>query len=342
MMMMRLVEKGAGAERVAVVGEVGEVGRQRPAAGDGRGGVRSRGGIGRSRRRVRRGGRDGRAARAMRVARGPARDGSLVPVLGRRVSNRAGRPREDILRPLGRGRPRAGVELRRGGRRARARAGVARGWARVPRTRARVRRRAGGRERHRARARRRSRGSLLLFLRAGGSASDAGGKKVPGMRRGRATRRRGNGGGGTREARRTLVAGSLGAGSRAACRAGACPPATALCVVNHAGKRRGFSARKKEEGRRSVGGSRMTRFAGLSTREKGRGRTLVFGDAVAFLETPPMVAFDAAFALAAAPPRRRCDVKESGLEPSGSPPQGVVRGRRTLHSKRVVPLPPKV
>lgn len=248
--------------------------------------------------------------------RGPARDGALVPVLGRRVSDRGGRPREDILRPLGRVGPRAGVELRRGGRRARARAGVARGWARVPRTRARVRRRAGGRERHRARARRRSRGSLLLFLRAGGSASDAGGKKVPGMRRGRATRRRGNGGGGTRDARRTLVAGSLGAGSRAACRAGAYPPATALCVVR---KRRGFSARKKEEGRRSVGGFRMTRFAGLSTREKGRGRTLVFGDAVAFLETPPMVAFDAAFALAAAPPRRRCDVKEADSSPPALP-----------------------
>jgi hypothetical protein len=76
---------------------------------------------------------------------------------------------------------------------------------------------------------------------------------------------------------------------------------------------------KKEEGRRSVGGSRMTRFAGLSTREKGSGRTLVFGDTVAFLKTPPMVAFDAAFALAAAPPRRRCDVKKADSSPPALP-----------------------
>ena len=54
-----------------------------------------------------------------------------------------------------------------------------------------------------------------------------------------------------------------------------------------------FLSGEKEEGRRSVGGFRMTRFAGSPTREKGRGRTLVFGDAVMFLETPPMVAFDA-------------------------------------------------
>ena len=95
----------------------------------------------------------------------------------------AGR-REDILRPLGRVRPRAGVELRRGGRRARARAraGASRGWVRVPRTRARVRRLAGGRERHRARARRRSRGSLLLFLKRAGARQTPVEKENTGMR----------------------------------------------------------------------------------------------------------------------------------------------------------------
>ena len=183
MVHLRLVEKGAGPERVAVVGEVGEVGRQRPATGQsGRGRVRSRGGIERSRRS-----RRGRRVRRHRRPSPPRRirrrawDGALVPVLGRRGSNLAGR-REDILRPLGRVRPRAGVELRRGGRRARARAGVSRGWVRVPRTRARVRRLAGGRERHRARARRRSRGSLLLFLRRAGARQTPVEKEKTGMR----------------------------------------------------------------------------------------------------------------------------------------------------------------
>jgi len=46
---------------------------------------------------------------------------------------------------------------------------------------------------------------------------------------------------------------------------------------------------------------------------------LVFGDAVMFLETPPMVAFDAAFALAAAPPRRRCDVQKADSSPPALP-----------------------
>ena len=181
-----------------------------------------------------------------------------------------------------------------------------------PRARAEARR--GARTSPRARASPVPR-FVVAFPEAGGSASDAGGKREDGDARVVARRGDGETEGaerGTRDEPWSRARSAPGLARARALRR----RHSALLVTR---ERARFLSGEKEEGRRSVGGFRMTRFAGSPTREKGRGRTLVFGDAVMFLETPPMVAFDAAFALAAAPPRRRCDVQKADSSPPALP-----------------------
>ena len=192
MVHLRLVEKGAGPERVAVVGEVGEVGRQRPATGQsGRGRVRPRGGIGRSRRS-----RRGRRVRRHRRPSPPRRIGA-PPATGPwfqfwgAPGFQLGRPPRGRFAatwaraPTGRGRAAPGRSTRPRPRGCFARVGSG---TQNPRARAEARR--GARTSPRARASPVPR-FVVAFPEAGGSASDAGGKREDGDAR--VVARRGDG-----------------------------------------------------------------------------------------------------------------------------------------------------
>ena len=252
MVHLRLVEKGAGPERVAVVGEVGEVGRQRPATGQsGRGRVRSRGGIERSRR--------SRRGRRVRRHRRPSPPRTSAARLGRGPGSSSGAPGFQLGRPprgyfaatwarapTGRGRAAPGRSTRPRPRGCFARVGSG---TQNPRARAEARR--GARTSPRARASPVPR-FVVAFPEAGGSASDAGGKREDGDARVVARRGDGETEGaerGTRDEPWSRARSAPGLARARALRR----RHSALLVTR---ERARFLSGEKEEGRRSVGGFR--------------------------------------------------------------------------------------